>query len=161
MSLLDALKAATADVESEPKKANTDSTDKTDKPAAKATPKTGNVAQKAQKAQKGGEAKATPKTNKPKNFSYLFNDYLRSALKQALDERAASDEVLAKKMQAKDKSFEDCMNYIGEHFYQLALKQRNGKSCVSFGGNGEELVGLAVHYYDETNEDLKKELKSK
>lgn len=147
MGLLDALKAATADVQSEPKtntngtkkaaaKTNTNSTNKTNKPAAKAT-------------------------TKPKNFLHLFNDYLRSELKKALDERAAGDEVLAKKMQAKGKSFEGCMNYIGEHFYQLALKQRNGKNCVSFGGYGEELVNLAVHYYDEPNEALKEELKAK
>ena len=136
MGLLDALKAATADVQSEPKKANTNNTNNTNKPAAKATAK-------------------------PKNFLHLFNDYLRSELKKALDERAAGDEVLAKKMQAKGKSFEGCMNYIGEHFYQLALKQRNGKNCVSFGGDGQELVALAVHYYDETDEDLKKELSGK
>ena len=143
MGLLDALKAATADVQSEPKKKET--------PQPSATKhQTSNKAKPAAKA-----------TAKPKNFLHLFDDYLRSALKQALDERAAGDEVLAKKMQAKGKSFEGCMNYIGEHFYQLALKQRNGKNCVSFGGNGEELVSLAVHYYDESDEDLKKELESK
>jgi len=141
MGLLDALKAATADVQSEPKKANTNNTDNTNntnKPAAKAT---------------------TKATAKAKSFLHLFNDYLRSELKKALDERAAGDEVLAKKMQAKGKSFEGCMNYIGEHFYQLALKQRNGQDCVSFGGDGQELVALAVHYYDESEESLKEELK--
>lgn len=138
MGLLDALKAATADVQSESKKET--------KPQPKAKP----------------VAKATPKAaSKAKSFLHLFNDYLRSELKKALDERAASDDVLAKKMQAKGKSFEGCMNYIGEHYYQLALKQRNGQNCVSFGGNGEELVGLAVHYYDESEESLKAEMKIK
>ena len=140
MGLLDALKAATADVQSEPKK---------EKPQPSAI--------KHQTSNKT----TTKATAKSKSFLHLFNDYLRSELKKALDERAAGDEVLAKKMQAKGKSFEGCMNYIGEHFYQLALKQRNGQDCVSFGGDGQELVALAVHYYDETDEDLKKELKSK
>lgn len=114
------------------------------------------------KAEPKPKAESKPKAApKAKGFLHLFNDYLRGCIRQALDERAKADAVLAEKMQAKDKSFDDCLNYIGEHYYHLACKQRNGASYVSFGGNGEELVSLAVHYYDETNESLKAEFKKK
>ena len=144
MSLLDAINAAAASLQSEQKSEP--------KGAPKSAPKA---------AQPKASAKAAPKSEKKSenNFLNLFNDYLRGCIKQALDERAKVDPVLAEKMLAKDKSFDDCLNYIGQRYYQMALKQRNGRSCVSFGGDGQELVAMAVHYYDESAESLKAELK--
>ena len=142
MSLLDAINAAAATLQGEKKS------------EPKAAPKAAKAAPKSEKP------KAAP-APKAKSFLHLFNDYLRTCLRQALDERAKVDPVLAKKMQAKGKSFEGCLNYIGEHYYNRAVKERNGASCVSFGGNGDELVALAVHYYDESEQSLKEELKRK
>lgn len=142
MSLLDAINAAAATLQGEKKS------------EPKAAPKAAKAAPKSEKP------KAAP-APKAKSFLHLFNDYLRTCLRQALDELAAADPVFAKKMQAKGKSFDGCLNYIGEFYYNKAVRERNGRTCVSFGGNGDELVGLAAHYYDESEQSLKEELKKK
>lgn len=119
-----------------------------------------NAAPKSGAKTKGGAKtkKTTAEPKREKNHLGLFNDYLRDYIKRGIDARAADDPVLAQKMLSNGKSFDGCLNYIGERFYKQACKQRNGAAFAGIGGNDEELVSLAVHYYDECDEDLKKEL---
>lgn len=136
MGLLDALKAATADVQSEPKKANTDSTDKTDKPAAKATPKTNTS------KVKGGASYVIPKE-----------------FKQAIEDHLKGRADMAEKLKRKGKTIDGCCDYIFDVMRKRAEKERGGKSAVGLYANPDEIFGLACHYYDETEEELKNELK--
>ena len=101
---------------------------------------------KKQEAAPKGEPK-TKATPKPK-----------AAPKSEKPKSAKRDAVFAGKMKAKGKSMKDCLNYIGEHFYRQAEKQRKS-GYVGIGGNDEELCGLAIHYFDETDDSLKEELK--
>ena len=145
MGLLDALKAATADVQSEPKKKETPQpsaikhqTSNKAKPAAKATTKTDTP------KQKGGAKYVIPA-----EFKQAIEDYLKG--------RAD----MADKLNAKGKSIDGCCDYIFEKMLRRAEKERNGKNAVGFYVNPDEVFGMAVHYYDEPDEDLKEELKKK
>lgn len=143
MNILDAFKvAAAAELQDSAKQEATPKSE----PKAKAAPKT----------------KAAPKSEKPKSawrdFSALFDDYLRTKIEAHVKDMAKRDAVFAEKMKAKGKSMKDCLNYIGEHFYRQAEKQRKS-GYVGIGGNDEELCGLAIHYFDETDDALKEELK--
>ena len=114
------------------------------------------------KAKSKAAPKSAPKTEKPKSawrdFSSLFDNYLRTKIEAHVQDMAKKDAVFAEKTKAKGKSMKDCLNYIGEHFYRQAEKQRKS-GYVGIGGNDDELCGLAVHYFDETDESLKEELK--
>lgn len=143
MNILDAFKvAAAAELQDSAKQEATPKSE----PKAKAAPKT----------------KAAPKSEKPKSawrdFSALFDDYLRTKIEAHVKDMAKRDAVFAEKMKAKGKSMKECLNYIGEHFYRQAEKQRKS-GYVGIGGNDEELCGLAIHYFDETDDALKEELK--
>ena len=128
----------------------------------KAQSKTTTKTTKTTESKTKTQTKAAPKTEKPKSawrdFSSLFNDYLRTKIEAHVQDMAKKDAVFAEKTKAKGKSMKDCLNYIGEHFYRQAEKQRKS-GYVGIGGNDEELCGLAVHYFDETDESLKEELK--
>lgn len=140
MNILDAFKAAAA--------AEVQGSAQKQEAAPKSEPKT--------------KTKAAPKSEKPKSawrdFSALFDDYLRTKIEAHVQDMAKRDAVFAGKMKAKGKSMKDCLNYIGEHFYRQAEKQRKS-GYVGIGGNDEELCGLAIHYFDETDDALKEELK--
>ena len=144
MNILDAFKAAAAaEVQDGAKKQ--EAAPKSE-PKAKAAPKT----------------KAAPKSEKPKSawrdFSALFDDYLRTKIEAHVKDMAKRDAVFAEKVKAEGKSMKDCLNYIGEHFYRQAEKKRK-PGYVGVGGNDEELCGLAIHYFDESDDALKEELK--
>jgi len=145
MNILDAFKAAAA--------AELQDGAKKQEAAPKGEPKTKAAAPKT---------KAAPKSEKPKSawrdFSALFDDYLRTKIEAYVKDMAKRDAVFAGKMNAKGKSMKDCLNYIGEHFYRQAEKKRKS-GYVGIGGNDEELCGLAIHYFDETDDALKEELK--
>lgn len=131
MGLLDALKAATADVQSEPKKET-----KTAKPAAKATTKTDSP------KTKGGAKYVIPKE-----------------FKQAIEDHLKGRADMAEKLKKTGKTIDGCCDYIFDVMRKRAEKERGGKSAVGLYANPDEIFGLACHYYDETDEDLKKELK--
>lgn len=128
----------------------------------KAQSKTTTKTTKTTESKTKTQTKAAPKTEKPKSawrdFSSLFDNYLRTKIEAHVQDMAKKDAVFAEKTKAKGKSMKDCLNYIGEHFYRQAEKQRKS-GYVGIGGNDEELCGLAVHYFDETDESLKEELK--
>ena len=116
----------------------------------------------ALKSEPKAKTKAAPKSEKPKSawrdFSALFDDYLRTKIEAHVQDMAKRDAVFAEKMKAEGKSMKDCLNYIGEHFYRQAGKQHKS-GYVGIGGNDEELCGLAIHYFDERDDALKEELK--
>lgn len=72
---------------------------------------------------------------KESKVSNSFNQ----AIKAMLNERAASDPLFAKEYQREGKSIEECCNYI------ISEVQRMGVNALT----DEEVLGLAVHYYDE------------
>ncbi len=66
------------------------------------------------------------------------------ALKMALDKRAETDELFAVSYAKPNKSLEECCKYI----YQEVEKANKKKMKVA-GFRDDEIIGLAVHYYDE------------
>lgn len=150
---LSAIRAAAAKMKQEQENTKSDGRSKTED----VKPKTKTAEPKAKT-----QTKSAPKTEKPKlawrDFSSLFDNYLRTKIEAHVQDMAKKDAVFAEKMKANGKSMKDCLNYIGEHFYRQAEKQRKS-GYVGIGGNDDELCGLAVHYFDETDESLKEELK--
>lgn len=67
-----------------------------------------------------------------------------TALKYHLDKRAEEDPQFAASYAKPNKSLEECCKYI----YQEAEKANKTKQKV-MGVKGEEVIGLAIHYYDE------------
>lgn len=60
-------------------------------------------------------------------------------------------------MSKKGKSIDGCCEYIFGVMLKRAQKARDGKSAVGMYAPPEEIYGMAVHYYDESDEDLKNE----
>lgn len=55
------------------------------------------------------------------------------------------------------KSVEGCCKYIIGKMKKIAEKQRNGASAVGVFQEDAAIYGMAVHYFDETDETLAKE----
>lgn len=147
MGILDALKAATANVQSEPK-------------TEKAQAKTG-----AKSAPKGASAKTGAKSApKPIDISSLKVKYeipedFKMAIRLYMEDMAKKDSAVAEKMKAKGKSIDGCCEYIYGVMMRRAAKQLTERKNTGIGisGSPEEVFGLATHYYDESDEELKKE----
>ena len=75
-----------------------------------------------------------------KNFERVIQQYLQG--------RAKEDGRLAERMQLKTKSIGECCKYIIGEVRKL---ERGGAVAMS----DEEVYGLAVHYYDEDNVEVK------
>ena len=71
-----------------------------------------------------------------------------SAIKEYLDARAKEDVKFAEKYSNRKKSIEECCSFI------LGEMRKKAKSGM-YGATDAEVFGLAVHYYDE--EDIKVE----
>ena len=135
MSLLDAINAAAASLQSEQKS------------EPKGAPKS---------APKAAQPKAAPKTDTPKQkggASYVIPAEFKQAIENYLNGRPD----MAEKLKAKDKTIDGCCDYIFDVMRKRAEKQRGGKSAVGMYVDPQEIYGLAVHYYDEKDEDLKNE----
>ena len=137
MSLLDAIAAAAANLQSEQKK------EEPKKAAPKSEPKA---------------SKAVPKTDTPKQkggASYV----IPAEFKQAIEDYLNGRPDMADKLKAKGKSIDGCCDYIFDIMRKRAEKQRGGKSAVGLYASPDEIFGMAVPYYDESDESLKAELK--
>lgn len=77
-------------------------------------------------------------------------DPFQTAIKQYLDNRAATDELFAAKYANPKKSIDECCRYITGEAY---AKAKNGCAVIS----DEEVYGMAVHYYDEENIEIRKQ----
>lgn len=74
---------------------------------------------------------------------------IQTAIKQYLDNRAATDELFAAKYANPKKSIDECCKYITGEAY---AKAKNGCAVIS----DEEVYGMAVHYYDEEDINIRK-----
>lgn len=78
----------------------------------------------------------------------MTQDFFQIAIRAYLDARAKADEQFRVKYSNKNKSIEECANYI---YNQVKKSGRIGFA-------DDEIFGMAVHYYDEANipsDDLK------
>lgn len=73
---------------------------------------------------------------------------MRTAIKTYLDNRAAEDPQFAARYANPKKSIDECCKYITGEAY---AKAKNGVAVLS----DDAVFGLAVHYYDEDNIDIK------
>jgi len=147
---LSAIRAAAAKMkqEQEQPKTNTNSTNNTNSAKTKAEPKAKT------------QTKSAPKTDSPKTkggAKYVIPAEFKQAIEDHLKGRADMKEKLSKK----GKSIDGCCDYIFDVMRKRAEKNRGGKSAVGLYANPDEIFGLACHYYDESEEDLKEELKKK
>lgn len=130
MSLLDAIAAAAANLQSEQKSEPKGAP----KSAPKAAPKSDT------QKQKGGASYVIP-----------------AEFKQAIENYLSGRPDMVDKLLKKGKSIDGCCDYIFDVMRKRAEKQRGGKSAVGMYVDPQEVYGLACHYYDETDEDLKNE----
>lgn len=72
------------------------------------------------------------------------------AIKEHLDQRAATDALFAQAYAKPKKSIEECCRFI---YGEVSKKDRGGANCLAL--SDDEVFGLAVHYYDE--DDIKVE----
>lgn len=114
---------------------------------------------KAKAAPKGQTTKtqaAAPKTDTPKQkggAKYV----IPAAFKQAIEDHLKGREDMKEKLSRKGKSIDGCCDYIFDVMRRRAEKERGGKSAVGIYADPQEVFGMAVHYYDETEESLKSE----
>lgn len=114
-----------------------------------------NVSGAAGKA-KPKQASLKAKTDTPKTrggAKYVIPAEFKQAIEDHLQGRADMKEKLTKK----GKSIDGCCDYIFDVMRRRAEKERGGKSAVGLYADPQEIFGLAVHYYDETDEALKAE----
>ena len=130
MSLLDVINAAAASLQSEQKSEPKGAP----KSAPKAAPKTDTS------KQKGGASYVIP-----------------AEFKQAIENYLNGRPDMAEKLSKEGKTLDGCCDYIFDVMRKRAEKQRGGKSAVGMYVDPQEIYGLAVHYYDEKDEDLKNE----
>ena len=116
-----------------------------------------NVSGAAGKAEpKPKQASPKAKTDTPKTkggAKYVIPAEFKQAIEDHLHGRADMKEKLTKK----GKSIDGCCDYIFDVMRRRAEKERGGKSAVGLYADPQEIFGLAVHYYDETDEALKAE----
>lgn len=74
---------------------------------------------------------------------------MKTAIKNYLDNRAKTDELFAAKYANPKKSIDECCKYITGEAYARA---KNGCAVIS----DEEVYGMAVHYYDEEDINIRK-----
>jgi len=141
--LFEALQAAVNMGEQPQDKAQKKAAPKSEKPV-KATAKTTTA--------KPATAKTdTPKTNGgvkyviPKEFKQAIEDYLTGR------------PDMTEKLKQTGKSVEKCCEYIYGRMLKRAQKERGGAMEMAYAIPRDEIYGMAVHYYDETDESLKSE----
>lgn len=104
--------------------------------------------------------KSAPKTDTPKTkggAKYVIPAEFKQAIESYLKGRKDMKEKLSKK----GKSIDGCCDYIFDVMRKRAEKERKGHNAVGLYADPQEIFGLAVHYYDESEENLKEELKAK
>lgn len=110
------------------------------------------------KAQTKTQTKTNTDTPKTKGGAkYVIPAEFKTAIENYLKGR----EDMKEKLTQKGKSLEGCCDYIFDVMRKRAEKARNGATSVGMYAAPDEIFGLAVHYYDETEKALKEELKAK
>lgn len=124
----------------QPTKPNNPTEGTAPKGSTKSNPQPSDIGHQTSQKQKGGASYVIPK-----EFKQAIETYLNSRA----DMKA--------KLSAKGKSLDGCCDYIFDVMRKRAEKNRGGKSTVGMYVDPQEVFGLAVHYYDETDEALKSE----
>lgn len=122
----------------------------------KAQSKTTTKTTKTTESKTKTQTKAAPKTDTPKTkggAKYVIPAEFKQAIEDHLKSRADMKEKLSKK----GKSIDGCCDYIFDVMRKRAEKERGGARAVGLYSDPNEIFGLAVHYYDETEESLKAE----
>lgn len=88
--------------------------------------------------------------------SYLITSEFKQSIKEYLHGRNDMKEKLGNKQ----KSIDGCCEYIFDVMRRRAEVVRNGASSVGLYIDPQEVFGLAVHYYDESEEKLKSEFET-
>lgn len=83
--------------------------------------------------------------NLKQTFMKKGTDNFTKVIKEYLDNYAAADEQFAAKYASPDKNIEDCIQFI------LGTVKESGVS----GFTDDEVYGMALHYYDEENIEIK------
>lgn len=73
---------------------------------------------------------------------------MKTAIKDYLENRARTDELFAEKYANPEKSIDECCEYITGEAYARA---KDGMAVIS----DEEVYGMAVHYYDEEDIEIR------
>ena len=120
---------------------------------------------KTKTAEPKGGAKANTKTSAPKTDTPKTKGgakyVIPAEFKQAIEDHLKGRADMKEKLQKEGKSIDGCCDYIFDVMRKRAEKERGGKSAVGLYANPDEIFGLACHYYDESEEDLKEEMKKK
>lgn len=74
---------------------------------------------------------------------------IKEFIKQALDKHAAQEPAFALKLQNKSKSIDQCVKYIYGEVLHKHVTERRGVQAAAI--ERDEVVGMAIHYYDEEN----------
>lgn len=125
----------------------------------KREPKREATTQKTKRASKSttkSAPKSEPKTDTPKTkdgASYVIPAEFKEAIEAYLYSRPDLIDNLVKP----DKSIDGFCDYIFSKMLKVAKKNRNGKTAVGIFRSPDEIYSMAVHYYDEDNDALKKE----
>ena len=78
----------------------------------------------------------------------------KTAIVKLLQQRADQDHLFAKTFVKENKSVDECADYI---LQEVAKMRKNGESCLAL--SDEEVVNMAVHYFDEDSIKVEKEVK--
>lgn len=111
-------------------------------------------APKSKAAKTTSKASGTTYTDTPKTqggAKYIIPAEFKAQIEAYLYTRPDID------MSKKGKSIDGCCEYIFGVMLKRAQKARGGKTAVGMYASPEEIYGMAVHYYDESDEDLKNE----
>lgn len=155
-SLFDAISAAAAQLQ------NATSENKSAQGASvkpKVRPKTMGEKAQGNPSNQKTQTPPKPKADSPKTKSGA-SYVIPAAFKQAIETYLNSRSDMRRKMSAPGKSLDGCCDYIFDVMRKKAENNRGGKSAVGMYVEPQEVFGLAVHYYDESEESLKAELKS-
>lgn len=77
----------------------------------------------------------------------------KDAIKQYLDKRAKEDALFAEAYKREGKTIDECVNYILCEVQKIAKK---GMAAMT----DDEVFGMAVHYYDETDVKADKKVRA-
>ena len=80
-----------------------------------------------------------------------------AVFKQTIEAHLKGRADMAEKLKRKGKSIDKCCEYIYDRMLKRAEKERGGATTVGMYVEPNEIYGMAVHYYDESDESLKKE----
>lgn len=107
-------------------------------------------------APKTSTAKATAKTDTPKTkggAKYV----IPKEFKQAIEDYLTGRPDMSEKLKLTGKSIDKCCEYIYGRMLKRAKKERGGAMEMAYAIPRDEIFCMAVHYYDESDESLKKE----